>query len=406
MGSTNPIRFSAIKNLGRKLTLRKSKTKTSNPRAATPVALWRRPFFMLALISLCLTAAMAYYFWCDLYALFIGGLTSWDDARGLGLFIGGIIAPFVTFLGLDLASQRVRGQDRQTNELQKQNLAHDEEKPITRLCRALELIEQDAETKRIVGLALFRQPSLANERSTLEAAVSALKSFTKKKSDQPHGLRELSSLSGKEIGNSRWGRLEASEALKSFLYLADLRTQIGGLSPSALASAYFQQISVEGIKFKCHAVLFRCNFKKAEFTRVEFSDVRFSGCNFSESRFSACSFRSLAFARCNLSEADFSSASFDIVIFNNCNVSGTTFGSYPDIELSELLKRCFYFGNNPPNVPSGTLLPIPHIEDENIPVGHRKMVEKEIKGIGDGRLVAEYHRNGQIIGMRFTEVQD
>ena len=49
---------------------------------------------------------------------------------------------------------------------------------------------------------------------------------------------------------------------------------------------------------------------------------------------------------------------------------------------------------------------VTHIEDENIPVGHRKMVEKEINGIGDGRLVAEYHRNGQIIGMRFTEVQD
>ncbi|MGC6520253.1 MAG: pentapeptide repeat-containing protein [Candidatus Puniceispirillaceae bacterium] len=335
---------------------------------------WERIFRLLALASLCLMAAMAYYFWCDLYALFTGGLTSWDDARGLGLFIGGIIAPFVTFLGLDLASQRVRGQDRQTNELQKQNLAHDEEKPITRLCQALDLIEQDAETKRIVGLALLRQPGLSIERATLDAAYSALESFTLRKSGGPQ-----------KITKDRWKSLEASEAFKSFLYLSNLRSEVG-LTRSRVRRGYFGSIRVENLNINAQVTFSLCDFSKARFYQSNITSIRFAFCNFSQAKFEKFSFKGVAFW--------------------GCNISDTEFEEGDAVEFSTLLRNCWYFADSSPIVPHGTLLPVPCVEDENQPLGRRQMTVEDARQNAYEALVPQYSKNGDLTGMLYETDED
>ena len=327
-----------------------------------------------------LICGLAFYFWCDLFLLFTGGLSSWDDARGLGIFIGGIIAPIVTFLGLDLASQRIRGQDRQTHELQKQNLAHDEEKPITRLCQALDLIEQDAKTKRIVGLALLRQPDLSKEQSNLEAAQSALKSFIEEK-----GTINENDEDG-EPKDSLWDELESTEAFKSLLYLFNLSIKTGRKTWNILSKANFNWIKIDNHTVEVNLLLFDCTFINARFSNISFSTFEFFFCDFSEAQFQ-----------------DFS---FDRVKFVGCNFSGTVFQTDHAHDFESLLNACWYFISDPPTVPNGTLLPIPHIKDNEHQVEGRKISSEEAKSLNHPDLTPRYNNNGEFVGMLFEKSKD
>lgn len=296
-------------------------------------------FLGMAIVFGCLTIALGIFFFGDLWCLFQSGLTSWDDARGLGFFIGGTIAPFVTFMGLHLSSQRVQGQDRQTEEMQKQNLATERGSSFTLLAQALDLVDQQAEAKRIAGLALLRQPKFQKDFALIEPALAALTAFS-----------ELHSASKQTTELSlNWNRLEASEALKSFLYLSGVRDQQNSYQGSfaRLTDVDFSKILIDGFSVEAGAEIQSCDFRQSQFIDVEVDGV--------------------LFIKCDLTNARFVGVEFHQVGFIDCDISGLVANLDTDIDYSSLFSGCKYLLDRHPFLPLGTELPIPDILETDEP---------------------------------------
>lgn len=345
---------------------------------------WSKNFFlyMARFISI-LTLLLILWLSSDLIELMKKGIESWSDARGLGFFLGGVVAPFVTFMGLHLSSTKLIEQNKQTKELQKQNSIRDVEHTISQLSQALALISESSSTNRIFGLALFRQPGLASNRSLLEASHSALRDFAELHHDnETAGLTVVDpSMTGPR---HHWQRLEASEALHSFLFLSSLRFKISESSPTyaRLDAVNFARPILERVNFRPGAEFRECSFHWAQFFNLNLETINFESCDFSSARFIDCKFTAVS--------------------FKNCEISSLVTNSEDKDLYTDLCSSCLFLADKPPHVPVGTLLPVPDVEDKRNNVARRKMTIKEARGWEDPRLAPKFDESGELLGMEYT----
>ena len=356
-------------------------------KAAKKAWIWIRSLFRklqdnlylgMAIISLWVICGLGLLFWNDLICLMTGGISSWEDARGVGLFIGGTVAPVVTFLGLHLSSNRLIEDQKQTSELRKQNDAREAENAIVILEKALDLIAHESESKRITGLALMRQQGLTKDIALSDATLSALIAFAEL---HKHPKKEeFSPRDGKMITTSRyWFRQESSEALKSFLHLSNRKFEANPQSAmfTRLDNVDFAKPNIFNFEAAAFAEIRFCNFHWMQAINTRLTDINFFHCDFSSSRFDSCT--------------------LDRVVFENCDISNLAFFHNNSADVTELFKQCYWSLEHMPFVPIGTILPIPHIEREN---RLSPMTETEARAWSNRHLAAEFDSEDNFIGMR------
>ena len=73
------------------------------------------PYLFGTYVSIFVIALVGLLFWRDLIWLIGSGIASWEDARSIGLFIGGTLTPIVTFLTLHLSDARLREKKKQND---------------------------------------------------------------------------------------------------------------------------------------------------------------------------------------------------------------------------------------------------------------------------------------------------
>ena len=329
---------------------------------------WNENFFYyMAIIIGILTVTLVCWLSSDVVKLLKSGLTNWNDARGLGFLLGGVVAPFVTFMGLHLSSGSLREQE-------KQNVTNEAQNSIAHLERALHLIDQDADTKRIVGLALLRESDFGRNRVIVESALSALREYSERhKVNFEYGEQEI-----------EWARWEASEAFKSFLALCESRENLTG-KPTIwprLDNVNFRRILITDAASSVGAMFRNCSFQSAQFIATSLKYSRFEHCSFVSTRLTRCSFYQ--------------------VQFNMCEISNLYFKAETKKDCSSLFSNCTYLADKPPHVPVGTLLPVPDVMDLKIHVPRRKMTSNEAHRWGDPRFIPKFDESGKLLGMEYT----
>ena len=135
------------------------------------------------------------------------GIKDWEDARGLGLFIGGTVAPPITFLGLHLSDKRLA-------ETKQQNANETINNFRAMLSQAIDDLDHDTQSKRIFGLISLQQTFFESHPKLLDTAFFAITSYVRRNiafsGDMDRDTTPARSL---------WGGAEPAQAMQSFFML-------------------------------------------------------------------------------------------------------------------------------------------------------------------------------------------
>jgi len=345
------------------------------------------PYLLAAWASTILVILLGLLFSKDLICLMGSGINTWEDARGVGLFIGGVIASPIAFLSLHLGDRRIQEQERQNGQLIRQNESQNYETSISKLAQAFDLIDQKSEPKRILGLALLRQSELKNDRARLDATLSALRAFIERHA-KPYIASKISSTKD-EPETLKWNKPESSEALHSLLFLSSLRFVSSHAMSTAprIQNVDFGRPLLERASFTPGAWFQNCSFRGAQFLSVKLDHLVFQDCDFSSARLMDCQLTKVEFKGCGISSL--------VAISDNPESND------PKLYTS-LLSDCTYLADKPPHVPVGTLLPVPYVMDEKNNVPCRKMTSNEARRWGDPRFIPKFNESGELLGMEYT----
>lgn len=343
------------------------------------VKLRRSPYLLMSYFSLLLIVLLGWLFSHDLIYLLKGGIKTWEDARGVGLFIGGVVASPIAFLSLHVGDSRLREQEKQT-------ALHRETGLQQRYVDAVRLLSEAQPYQRTAGVTALRDRDIANNQTLMTSAATTLEAFIQ---EQGLGIQgEYSALVRRRVS-------EVREAMKTLFFLEDRSGKPQGYRD--------RPIDFAGLVLP-H---FNGNFMPP------LTNVNFKNCDLSDCSFFCTEFRHVIFENCGLENATFNvPKGFGLRAgpFGS-DISGATFIIRKNVRDAYKPKylSCRYNKYKPPIVHSGAKLPPPSLTDRLRMVGEQYMTRQEAEAFWSQPGNDKYRprdQDGNLIEIVYPDEQD
>ena len=300
----------------------------------------RNFYFVMVLVSVGFVLSIFIYYWCDLTSLATAGITSWDDLRSLGLFVGGTVAPIVAFLGLHLSTGKLHEEKKQTT-LQTASSVQQ------RYVDAVGLLSGQENHQKFSGITALRDPDIARNDTLMNAASSTLTSFIR-----TYG-RPMARNQGTDTDTDRIEMVQ--EAFNTWFFLEREHVKALGEGKQRQTRLIFKNLNLPSIRFARDLPIRLIKFEHCDFSNMECFGPKLDCVSFDH-----CTLTSAEFFSSELVGCEFTRNTIDSAGFQNIRSEDK---SRLLLHSIKLIKANFYFAETPPKLEVGMRLNTPVKED-------------------------------------------